>query len=152
MYLENRKLRKWMLSSHFLEYVSLVWLYQCRKPAYRIEALLKKLKRLGFVPGDFKTFDELCDKIDDQLFEKILLARGTHVLLGQLLPEVRDTGKIIRARGRIIVPCQESPIKWTKWTFSLESGIKICTSFILFQFSLFLIFGTYIILHTQPFL
>ena len=63
-----------------------------------IEALLKKLKRLGFVPGDFKTFDELCDESDAQLFEKVLLARDTHVL-GQLLPEVRDTGHNLRPRS-----------------------------------------------------
>ena len=37
----------------------------------RIEALLKKMKRLGFVPEGFKTFDELCDETDAQLFEKI---------------------------------------------------------------------------------
>ena len=34
----------------------------------------------------FETFDELCDETDAQLFEKVLLARDTHVL-GRLLPE-----------------------------------------------------------------
>ena len=78
----------------------------------RIEALLKKLKRLGFVLGDFKTFDELCDETDAQLFEKVLLARDTHVL-GQLPPEVHDTD-IICGRALIIFLCQKSSIKWTK--------------------------------------
>ena len=64
----------------------------------RIEALLKKMKRLGFVPGGFKTFNELCNETDAQLFEKILLSRDTHVL-GQLLPEVRDTGHNLRPRS-----------------------------------------------------
>ena len=49
------------------------------------------MEETGVCAGDFKTFDELCDKIDTQLFEKVLLARDTHVLL-QLLPEVHDTG------------------------------------------------------------
>ena len=47
------------------------------------------------MPGDFKPFDELCDETDAQLFEKVLLARDTHVL-GQLLPEVCDTGHNLR--------------------------------------------------------
>ena len=54
----------------------------------RIESLLKKFKRLGFVPRDFNTFDDLCDETDAELFEQVLLARGINVL-GQLFPEVR---------------------------------------------------------------
>ena len=49
------------------------------------------------MPGDFKTFDELCNETDAQLFEKILLARDTHVL-GQLFPEVHNTGHNLRPR------------------------------------------------------
>ena len=65
------------------------------------------------MPEDFKTFDELCDETDAQLFEKILLARDTHVL-GQLFPEVRVTLDIICDRARIIFLCQKSLIKWTE--------------------------------------
>ena len=50
------------------------------------------------MPGDFKTFNELCDETDAQLFEKVLLVRDTHVL-GQLLREVRDIGHNLRPRS-----------------------------------------------------
>ena len=64
----------------------------------RLEALLKKLKRLGFLPGNFKTSGALCADIDANLFEQIIHARDDHVL-GQFLPEVRDSGHNLRPRS-----------------------------------------------------
>ena len=82
-----------------LMYASPVWSgFINAESQFRLEALLKKLKRLGFLPGNFKTFSALCADIDANLFEQIIHARDNHVL-GQFLPEVRDSGHNLRPRS-----------------------------------------------------
>lgn len=63
----------------------------------RLSALIRKLKRQGFLPSDTPTFDQLCSKADDALFAAILHDPG-HVL-HDLLPPIRISVYSLRPRS-----------------------------------------------------
>jgi hypothetical protein len=50
----------------------------------RVDAFLRRSKKCGYCPPDLPTFDELCDSVDQKLFDDIL-ANQDH-LLSSLLP------------------------------------------------------------------
>ena len=61
----------------------LVWFHQ-DADRQRMDAFLRRSKKCGYCPPDLSTFDELCDSVDQKLFDDIL-ANQDH-LLSSLLP------------------------------------------------------------------
>ena len=80
------------------------WGYADSGAKHQLQSVLAKLKRYGFLPPDFPSHQQLCDKMDKQLFLQIL-DNHTHVL-HQLLPPRKDTQHSLRPRAhnRIIPP------------------------------------------------
>ena len=58
----------------------------------RLQAILNKLRKQGFLPGDHATMMELCDDADSRLFASIL--HNPYHVLHRLLPPVRDSSYI----------------------------------------------------------
>ena len=68
----------------------------------RLEAPINKLKKLKFLPNYYKTFRELCDQADTELFDNVL--SNTNHVLHHLLPpnKVLSYGLRKRAHNRCI--------------------------------------------------
>ena len=61
-----------------------------------IEAVIRRLIRLNYLPSEFGLFEEMCRKADTALFSAVL-TDSTHVL-NHLLPPVKDVGYNLRPR------------------------------------------------------
>src|SRR3984885_12376939 len=55
----------------------------------RLNSIIKKLKRRRYLPVNYPSFEDLCDRADGKLFSSVLKNRG-HVL-SHLLPPVKET-------------------------------------------------------------
>ena len=71
----------------------LIWA-TCRQ---RLQNFIFKLQRLGFLPNNTPSFEELCGSADDVLFGS-MLTNEYHVL-AQLLPPVKETPYHLRPRA-----------------------------------------------------
>ena len=71
------------------------WGYANSGGKARIQAVLNKLKRLGFLAEDV-LFDKICLERDTKLFSQILT--NPHHVLHQLLPPVRNVPYSLRPR------------------------------------------------------
>ena len=91
-------------STHLTYAAPAWWGYADSGAKHQLQSVLAKLKRYGFLPPDFPSHQQLCDKMDKQLFLQIL-DNHTHVL-HQLLPPRKDTQHSLRPRAhnRIIPP------------------------------------------------
>ena len=79
-------------------YASPVWWGSITAAAkQRLQSLLSKLQRIGFLPQQFSTFAELCEQADRSLFSSII-ANSAHVL-ASLLPPIHHTGYDLRKRS-----------------------------------------------------
>ena len=79
-------------------YASPVWWGSITAAAkQRLQSLLSKLQRVGFLPQQFSTFAELCEQADRSLFASVI-SNPAHVL-ASLLPPIRRTGYDLRKRA-----------------------------------------------------
>ena len=79
-------------------YASPVWWGSITAAAkQRLQSLLSKLQRVGFLPQQFSTFAELCEQADRSLFASVI-SNPAHVL-ASLLPPIRCTGYDLRKRA-----------------------------------------------------
>jgi hypothetical protein len=92
-----------------LTYASPAWtgFINCEDEA-RLQGVLKKLQRSGFLPPNFQTFKEICEAADAQLFSSII-HNDDHVL-HQLLPPVKTHTHNLRKRAHdfVIPRCDDS--------------------------------------------
>ena len=63
----------------------------------RLQNFIFKLQRLGFLPNNTPSFEEMCGSADDVLFGS-MLTNEYHVL-AQLLPPVKETPYHLRPRA-----------------------------------------------------
>ena len=63
----------------------------------RLESVLTKAQRYGYLPTGFSTLDELREKLDDPLFHSSRY--NPYHVLHQLLPPPKDTGHDLRKRS-----------------------------------------------------
>ena len=63
----------------------------------RLQKIIQKLQKSGYLPRHFKTVSALCDFADDALFHS-LLYNENHVLY-PLLPPIKHTGHDLRPRA-----------------------------------------------------
>jgi hypothetical protein len=77
----------------------------------RIQSIIKKAKRQGFLPVDFQSFEQCCQKADDNLFRDIL-NNSKHVLHFSV-PPVKSTGHDLRPRvhNRTIPKCNDTTLR-----------------------------------------
>ena len=75
----------------------------------RLQSVLKKLQRAGFLPHNFQTFKQICDAADVQLFSSII-HNDDHVLHQLLLPPVKTNPHYLRKRAHdfVIPRCDDS--------------------------------------------
>ena len=92
-----------------LTYASPAWtgFINCEDKA-RLQGVLKKLQRSGFLPHNFQTFIQICEAADAQLFNSII-HNDDHVL-HQLLPPVKTHSHYLhkRAHDFVIPRCDDS--------------------------------------------
>ena len=92
-----------------LTYASPAWIgfTNCEDKA-RLQGVLKKLQRSGFLPHNFQTFIQICEAADAQLFSSII-HNDDHVL-HQLLPPVKTHSHNLRKRAHdfVIPRCDDS--------------------------------------------
>jgi len=72
------------------------WGYADRGARQRLESVIKRMRRQGFVEGQFPTFAELCDKQDSDLFTNVMT--NTSHVLHQLLPPIKNSHYSLRPR------------------------------------------------------
>ena len=73
------------------------WGYISNASKLRLQKIILKLKKLGYLPQHFETISSLCDSADDALFRGIL-NNENHVLY-PLLPPIKYTGHDLRPRS-----------------------------------------------------
>ena len=92
-----------------LTYASPAWtgFINCEDKA-RLQGVLKKLQRSGFLPHNFQTFLQICEAADAQLFSSII-HNDDHVL-HLLLPPVKTHSDNLRKRAHdfVIPRCDDS--------------------------------------------
>ena len=80
-----------------LLYASPVWWdFADSEIRIRLQSILQKLIKFGFLPKNHPHFDLLCEKADESLFSSIL-ANEAHVLY-PLLPPIKDMPYALRPR------------------------------------------------------
>ena len=91
------------LISNMLYASPLWWGYASSEYRNRFEAVLRKLKKVGFLPLEFRSFESLCVDADSALFMNILNNR--HHVLHPLLPPVKPSHYYLRPRkhNRVII-------------------------------------------------
>ena len=62
-----------------------------KQDTYRLQSVIKKAKRLGYLPSSFCNFGELCADSDEKLFFSVRY--NPYHVLHQLLPSVKTTSK-----------------------------------------------------------
>ena len=72
------------------------WGYAGQQEKGRLQAMINRLIRQHYLPGDNPTFEELCRHADTRLFSAVLTRPG-HVL-HELLPPAKQTGHNLRPR------------------------------------------------------
>ena len=81
-----------------LTYASSAWSgFTNAEQKARINAVIRKMTRLGYLPPDQPTFEELCTNADNSLFASVLM-NPSHVL-HKFLPPVKNTGYSLRPRS-----------------------------------------------------
>ena len=80
------------------------WGFVGQRDKDKFEALMRRLIRYHYLPGDSLSFEQLCIKADSRLFSSILADNG-HVL-HELLPPIKTSKYSLRPRAhdRIIPP------------------------------------------------
>ena len=73
------------------------WGYISNASKMRLQKIIQKLQKSGFLPRHFETVSALCDSADDVLFQSILYNEN-HVLY-PLLPPIKCTGYDLRPRA-----------------------------------------------------
>jgi len=63
----------------------------------RLQSVIKKAKRFGYLPSSFCNFSELCADADEKLFFSVRY--NPYHVLHQLLPSVKTTSYNLRARS-----------------------------------------------------
>ena len=63
----------------------------------RLQSVVKKAQRYGYLPTTFKILDELRQELDDNLFHSSRY--NPHHVLHRLLPQPKDTGYKLRQRA-----------------------------------------------------
>ena len=80
-------------------YASCAWSgFVSKRDEQRIDAFLRRNKKCGFCQPDLPTFQELCDTVDEQLFDKI--QRNKNHLLHYLLPPPSAASQCYNLRRR----------------------------------------------------
>ena len=73
------------------------WGYTSANDRARIDRLINRLRRGGYLPTDHPCFEELANKADQRLF-KAISTNKNHVL-AKYLPEIKTTGHNLRSRA-----------------------------------------------------
>ena len=84
------------LVAHMLYASPVWWGFIDASSRNEIEAVIRRLIRLNYLPSEFGLFEEMCRKVDTTLFSAVL-NDSTHVL-NHLLPPVKDVGYNLRPR------------------------------------------------------
>ena len=63
----------------------------------RLQSVVKKAQRYGYLPTAFKTLDELRQELDENLIHSSRY--NSHHVLHRLLPPPQDTGHMLRQRA-----------------------------------------------------
>jgi len=73
----------------------------------RIESVIKKGKRYGYLPSDFETAHSLVESIESKLFDSVRY--NTNHVLHQLLPPVKDSHYNLRQRSHsLTLPSEDN--------------------------------------------
>src|SRR6218665_2333997 len=82
------------------------WGYTSENGRARIDRLINRLRRGGFLPTDHPCFEELANKADQRLFKAISFNKN-HVL-AKYLPEIKTTGHNLRLRAHgYVLPAKD---------------------------------------------
>jgi len=82
------------------------WGYTSANDRARIDRLINRLRRGGYLPTDHPCFEELANKADQRLF-KAISTNKNHVL-AKYLPEIKTTGHNLRPRAHgYVLPAKD---------------------------------------------
>ena len=101
------------------------WGYRRAKDQEKLERLVERLKRQGFLSKEDMDISQLANKVDQKLFQAI--RNNPHHVLYRLVPELKKTGNSTRARTHnfVLLP---------KDNFNLTP--RTCTVYCTFNISL----------------
>ena len=99
------------LVSNMLYASPLWWGYAGSEYRNRFDSVIRKLKKGGFLPMDFQSFESLCNDDDSALFKDVLNNR--HHVLHPLLPPIKPSHYSLRPRkhNRIIEKYDNNMLK-----------------------------------------